>query len=82
MMLEDSLTLSEFLKCISHLKFYDKYEPELEQIFHKIDSKNIGHIDWSSVSNYFLQVFREKEHSKSLRTLPFNSIPKITHAGK
>lgn len=76
----DSLSKQEFLDCLSELYFYYDYENELERMFHKIDSKNTGRVNWHDCASYFLMYHKEKEYAKFLKPLPFNNKPKIRHS--
>ncbi|CAF1048971.1 unnamed protein product, partial [Brachionus calyciflorus] len=72
-----SLNESDFLEILKTLPFYNDFEQELQKLFQRIDHANLGHINWSDVSNYFSIRLRESEFTELLKTKLFNIQPKI-----
>jgi hypothetical protein len=76
---KDSLNKDELVNAFS-IFFANFPDSELEKFFHKLDSEDKGLITWNEFCNHLLVYYREKDYSRSLKYLPFNTLPKLIHS--
>ncbi|CAF1585809.1 unnamed protein product, partial [Didymodactylos carnosus] len=74
-----SLNKENFIESFEGIIDINLYKNQLEKLFDKLNSKETDLVSWNDFCTYILQYFQEEDYVNSLRTLPFNSQPKIRH---